>query len=67
MARTALQWARALLDCGVLRVSFDDDVLICGIESGSICFRPDENDEDAIIVWLSDKGKAEVANWPTHG
>lgn len=56
-ARTSDRWCRALLDCGGMRVAFDDDVLIKGIDLGLVDYRAVDDDENALDVWLSDEGK----------
>lgn len=53
-ARTAQDWIRALEDCGVLRVRFDDEALIRVIESGMVDASPVDGDDDALDVRLSD-------------
>lgn len=51
--RTPHRWLLAIRDCGVLRVRFDDAVLIDGIEHGWIDAQPVDGDEDALDVRLA--------------
>ena len=59
----------AIRDCGVLRVAFDDDILIDGIEKGYIDAEPVEGNEDALdcrlttkaILWLARKDARHAA------
>lgn len=53
MSRTVGDWIVALRDCGVIRVRFDDDALIQGIEVGAFEASPVDGDDDALDVRLS--------------
>ena len=54
--RTENQWIIALRDCGLMRVTFDADVLLGMIDHGYVDFRPVPENEDPLDVWLTKQG-----------
>ncbi|MFW2445965.1 MAG: hypothetical protein ACN4E6_01445 [Qipengyuania pacifica] len=54
--RSIGQWLRAIADCGILRVTFDDEALVDAIELGLVDGQPVEGDEDALDCRLTARG-----------
>lgn len=46
-------WLQAIEDCGILRVSFDDDELIALIDDQIVDARPVEGNDDALDYRLT--------------
>lgn len=55
--RTLKAWLRAIDDCGMLRVPFDDAVLVDAIDLGLVDAAPVDADEDALDCRLTDAGQ----------
>lgn len=63
--RPVSQWLRAIADCSVLRVGFDDEALIEAIDLGLVDPEPVEGNDDALDCRLTGRGSAALANQVT--
>lgn len=54
--RTLVHWLRAIHDCGVLRVAFDNDALVEAWGLGLVDASPAAENEDALDIRLTAEG-----------
>ena len=59
--RTIAHWLRAIGDCHVLRVAFDDEALIDAVDLGLVDAEPVEGNDDALDCRLTESGAAALA------